>query len=66
MLRAPELYGVSEEAVEADPLLLQQRMDLVHSAAAVLDKHGLVKYDRKSGVLLTTPLVCTTRARVIA
>ncbi len=26
-------------------------MDLAHSAASVLDKHGLIKYDRKSGAI---------------
>ena len=33
----------------ADPLLEQHRTNLIHSAAIVLDRHNLVKYDRKSG-----------------
>ena len=31
-------------------------MDLAHSAATVLDKHNLVKYDRRSGTLQATDL----------
>ena len=49
MLRHPTLYGVSHDAMKDDPLLQQRRKDLVHSAAMLLDKHNLVKYDKKSG-----------------
>ena len=38
-----------QDEVEADPLLEQRRADLIHTAASVLDKGNLVKYDRKSG-----------------
>ena len=31
-------------------------IDLVHSAATILDKHGLIKYDKKVGVLSSTSL----------
>ena len=31
-------------------------MDLAHSAAVVLDRHNLVKYDRRSGNLQATDL----------
>jgi pre-mRNA-splicing helicase BRR2 len=31
-------------------------VDLVHSAAVVLDRHGLVKYDKKLGILTQTSL----------
>ena len=27
----------------------ERRLDLAHSAALLLDKHGLVRYDRKTG-----------------
>ena len=50
MLRSPSLYGVPLGAVEADPLLLDRRLDLAHSAALVLDKHNLVRYDKKTGI----------------
>jgi pre-mRNA-splicing helicase BRR2 len=56
MLRNPSLYGVTVEEGERDPSLLQRRMDLAHSAAAMLDKHSMVKYDRKSGALQVTTL----------
>ncbi|XP_077290807.1 U5 small nuclear ribonucleoprotein l(3)72Ab isoform X2 [Arctopsyche grandis] len=49
MLRQPALYGVSAERLANDPLLEMHRADLVHTAAILLDKSGLVKYDRKSG-----------------
>ncbi|CAM9119339.1 unnamed protein product [Ectocarpus fasciculatus] len=56
MLRNPTLYGVSLEEAEKDPSLLQRRLDLAHSAATILDKHNLLKYDRKSGTLQVTSL----------
>lgn len=56
MLRAPGLYGVPLGAVDADPLLLDRRLDLVHSAALLLDKHGLIRYDRKTGNMQATDL----------
>ena len=56
MLRNPTLYGVSPDDIEKDPTLLQRRLELAHSAAAVLDRHCLAKYDRKSGVMQVTTL----------
>ncbi|KAF0300038.1 putative U5 small nuclear ribonucleoprotein helicase [Amphibalanus amphitrite] len=56
MLRSPALYGVSHDMVEADPLLEGRRADLVHTAALALDKSGLVKYERKTGLLQVTEL----------
>lgn len=44
-----QLYGVSKEAFEADRRLLERRLDLAHSAAVLLDKNNLIKYDRRSG-----------------
>ena len=49
MLQAPQLYGMTAEELEADPLLEQRRADLIHTAASVLAKNNLVKYDKKSG-----------------
>ncbi|KAJ1551678.1 DEIH-box ATPase, partial [Nowakowskiella sp. JEL0078] len=49
MRRNPPLYGVTVEEVEADETLLQKRIDLVHSAAILLEKSGLLKYERKTG-----------------
>ncbi len=50
MLGQPALYGCAPEQRRADPKLEQRCADLVHTAAVQLDKNGLVRYDRKSGV----------------
>ena len=49
MLRQPALYGVSAADLASDALLVKRRSDLVHTAATVLDKANLIKYDRKTG-----------------
>jgi len=54
MLRNPTLYGIKDP--DDDPYLEQFRLDLVHSAAAMLDKNNMVKYDRKAGSLQATTL----------
>ncbi len=56
MLRSPALYGISDGALADDPLLTQRRADLVHTAATLLDKTNLIKYDRKSGAFQVTDL----------
>ncbi|KAG5462684.1 MAG: Sec63 Brl domain-containing protein, partial [Olpidium bornovanus] len=56
MLRNGPLYGVSNDDQSEDPYLEQKRVDLVHSAATVLEKCGLVKYDRRTGKLQGTEL----------
>uniref|UniRef100_UPI001293DE41 U5 small nuclear ribonucleoprotein 200 kDa helicase n=1 Tax=Lonchura striata TaxID=40157 RepID=UPI001293DE41 len=56
MLRSPGLYGISHEELKADPLLEQRRLDLVHTAALMLDKNNLVKYDKKTGNFQVTEL----------
>ncbi|CAI4216488.1 unnamed protein product [Parascedosporium putredinis] len=55
MLRSPGLYQVGAE-YEDDSALEQKRVDLIHSAATVLRKSGLVKYDEKTGKLQATEL----------
>ncbi|GAN05971.1 pre-mRNA splicing factor [Mucor ambiguus] len=56
MLRNPSLYSVSHDDLEDDPHLEQKRVDLIHSAATVLDKCNLIKYDKKSGRFQVTEL----------
>ncbi|CAK9183443.1 unnamed protein product [Ilex paraguariensis] len=56
MLRNPTLYGLAPDALTQDILLEERRADLVHSAATILDKNNLVKYDRKSGYFQVTDL----------
>lgn len=56
MLRNPSLYGIPVDESESDPQLSERRADLVHTAATLLDKHNLIKYDRKTGNLQATDL----------
>ncbi|KAK0672891.1 Sec63 Brl domain-containing protein [Cercophora samala] len=55
MLRSPGLYSVGAE-YEDDEALEQKRVDLIHSAATVLKKSNLIKYDEKTGKLQSTEL----------
>lgn len=58
MLRNPTLYGVSHDERNTDPLLELRRMDLVHTAATVLEKSNLTKYDKRTGSFqVNSPLV---------
>ncbi|CAG8503773.1 2964_t:CDS:2 [Ambispora gerdemannii] len=56
MLRNHTLYGINIDYLDEDPYLEQKRVDLVHSAAALLDKSNLIKYDKKSGRFQVTEL----------
>ncbi|XP_069799536.1 U5 small nuclear ribonucleoprotein 200 kDa helicase [Dendropsophus ebraccatus] len=56
MLRSPNLYGISHDDVKSDSLLEQRRLDLIHTAALMLDKNNLVKYDKKTGNFQVTEL----------
>lgn len=55
MLRSPGLYSVGAE-YEDDDALEQKRVDLIHSAATVLEKSSLVRYEKKTGKLQATEL----------
>lgn len=55
MLRSPGLYQVGAD-YEEDNALEQKRVDLIHSAAVVLERSNLVKYDKKTGKLQATEL----------
>ncbi|KAL2159202.1 hypothetical protein VTH06DRAFT_2634 [Thermothelomyces fergusii] len=55
MLRSPGLYSVGPE-YEDDTALEQKRVDLIHSAAMVLKKSNLIKYDEKTGRMQATEL----------
>ncbi|XP_074274813.1 DExH-box ATP-dependent RNA helicase DExH12-like [Silene latifolia] len=56
MLRNGTLYGLAPDALVHDDVLYERRADLIHSAATVLDKNNLIKYDRKSGYFQVTDL----------
>jgi len=55
MLKSPALYSVGADYAD-DEALEQKRVDLIHSAAAVLEKCNLIKYDKKTGKLQSTEL----------
>lgn len=55
MLRSPGLYSVGSE-YSGDEALEQKRVDLIHSAATVLEKATLIKYDKTMGKLQATEL----------
>ncbi|KAJ4702368.1 DExH-box ATP-dependent RNA helicase [Melia azedarach] len=56
MLRNPGLYGLSPEVLKEDITLGERRADLIHTAATILDRNNLIKYDRKSGYFQVTDL----------
>ncbi|XP_008218414.1 PREDICTED: DExH-box ATP-dependent RNA helicase DExH12-like [Prunus mume] len=56
MLRNPTLYGLEADVLKRDITLEERRADLIHSAATILDKSNLIKYDRKSGYFQVTDL----------
>ena len=56
MLRSPALYCVTPDYIEDDPFLEQKRADIVHSAAVLLEKAGLLRYDRKTGLFTSNEL----------
>lgn len=56
MLRQPSLYGISYEQLKDDPKLEQHRADVIHTAATLLDKANLMKYDKKGGHFQVTEL----------
>jgi len=58
MLQNPKLYGIfePEKTLREDPTLKRRRLDLAHTAACMLEKSHLIRYDRKSGALQPTPM----------
>ncbi|UZJ56862.1 hypothetical protein CBS101457_006182 [Exobasidium rhododendri] len=56
MLRTPSLYSVTPDYAEDDAFLEQKRADIIHSAAIILEKCGLLRYDRRSGTFTSNEL----------
>ncbi|PON75800.1 hypothetical protein PanWU01x14_040600 [Parasponia andersonii] len=56
MIRNPTLYGLEADVLKRDIMLEERRADLIHSAATILDKNNLIKYDRRSGYFQVTDL----------
>jgi pre-mRNA-splicing helicase BRR2 len=58
MLKSPALYSVGADYMEDDGALVQKRADIAHSAAVLLEKCHLLKYERASGHFQSTELGC--------
>ncbi|EAU82983.1 DNA polymerase theta/eta [Coprinopsis cinerea okayama7 len=56
MLKDPALYNVGADYMEDDEQLVQKRADIVHSAAVMLEKCQLLKYERSTGRFQSTEL----------
>ena len=56
MLKSPALYRVGVDYQEDDGALVQKRADIAHSAAVLLEKCQLIKYERSSGRFQSTEL----------
>ena len=56
MLRSPVLYGIAADYVDDDPKLLQFCADLVHSAAVLLEKANMIRYQRRTGQFQSTDM----------
>lgn len=56
MLKSPALYGVGVDYQEDDTGLIQKRADIAHSAAVLLEKCHLLKYERTTGRFQSTEL----------
>ena len=56
MLKSPNVYFISEEEIKSDKTLLKRRSNLIHSAAILLQKNNLIKYNIKTGELIPTQL----------
>ena len=53
MMKNPETYGLSPEDFENDKDLFKRRCDLIHSAARLLEKNALIKYDINKGEFIS-------------
>lgn len=56
MLKSPALYGIGVDYQEDDNGLIQKRADIAHSAAVMLEKCSLLKYERSTGRFQSTEL----------
>ena len=56
MLKSPNVYNITDEEIKEDKTLLKRRSNLIHSAALLLQKNNLIKYNIKTGELSPTQL----------
>jgi len=52
MLKNAKHYGIPSDELEDDKELLRRRVNLAHSAFSILERNGLISYDRKSGAVV--------------
>ena len=56
MLKQPSLHSVGIDYQQDDAGLIQKRADIAHSAAVILEKCQLIKYERSTGRFQSTEL----------
>lgn len=56
MMKDPMTYGITQEELDEDKLLIKRRSNLIHSAALLLNRHNLVRYDKRGGTFTSTTL----------
>ena len=49
MLRNPKHYAIPSDEIEEDKELLKRRVNLAHTAFTMLERNGLINYDRRNG-----------------
>ncbi|XP_022167440.1 activating signal cointegrator 1 complex subunit 3-like [Myzus persicae] len=54
MLINPQVYGISLEELELDPMLVDKRKELIISAATTLDRAKMLRYNERTGNLSST------------
>ena len=55
MLKDPALYSAGADYRDTYPSLVRKRADIVHTAAAILEKCHLIKYEPLAQVLSNKP-----------
>ncbi len=63
MLRNPTLYAIPLEKRGDDKYLERWRSDLIHTSAMLLDKHNLIRYDKKTGNFQVSLAFCHLEIR---
>ena len=54
MLKNPKYYSIPSDETEDDRELLRRRVNLAHTAFSMLERNGLISYERKTGAVTST------------
>ena len=54
MLRNARYYSIPGDEMEDDPELVKRRVNLAHTAFSMLERNGLINYDKRSGAVTST------------